>query len=155
MSKKKQTTGMIVIGSEAPITDVLTKLGQAKASFQKISETPYKSTGEGISGFGNIKLETSIDALVKHLAAIEAKREFHEKASVIILGSGENIKIPVFNLNGNSYEDLLHDICLRAKVLSFKERYDKLQEFEERVRGFLSEQDQKNILFNEINEFLS
>ena len=155
MAKGKQPTEMIVVGTGTSVTDRLSMLEKAKSSFQKISETQYKSTGEGITGFGHIKTEVSIDALVKHLAAIEAKRDYHERAVITILKSSEGISLPVFSLNGNTYEDLLHDICLRVSVLSCKEKYDKLQEYEKRVKELLSKEDQKKILFDEIDKFLS
>ena len=61
---------------------------------------------------------------------------------------------PVFEVNGASAEDWKNDIMLRIAIITHKEKLDKLTEYKERMTSFMSKEEQKAALLQEMAAFL-
>jgi hypothetical protein len=151
-SKEKIKKTELVLST--PVTDVLSNLEQMKQSLDKIYETPYR-TSKQITGLNSIQESTSVEDLLKTLAFIQTKEKAYNNALETITEKlGRAVSASVFKLEGFTLEEFEHDICLRIEVIEHKAKYDKLSEFQNKMKEFLSKEDQKQILYNEIENFM-
>lgn len=150
----KKTKATLTPGLAVAVTDnvpsVLDALNAEIASLKHIQETQYKTTGLPGMDFGNIKEEKVLDNLYRLASALVGKKHFYEKGMEWL---GINT-YPPFRWSGYSIEEWRDDILLRIAVLEHKDRLDKLNEFKDKMSKFLSEEDQKAILFKEMQAFL-
>lgn len=152
MKKSSKTTDLV--SANVPVVDVLANLEQMKQSLDKIYETPYK-TSKTIAGINSIQEATSVEDLLKTLAFIQTKEKaYNNAAETVTKKLGRAVSSSVFKLEGHTLEAFEHDICLRIEVLEHKAKYDKLSEFQNKMKDFLSKEDQKQILFGEIEKFM-
>lgn len=151
-SKKNQKTELISAG--APVTDVLANLEQMKHNLDKIYETPYR-TSKQITGLNSIQESTSVEDLLRTLAFIQTKEKAYNAAlETVTKKLGRPVSSSIFKLEGFTLEEFEHDICLRIEVIEHKAKYDKLSEFQNKMKEFLSKEDQKQILYGEIEKFM-
>lgn len=149
---KNQKTELISAG--APVTDVLANLEQMKQSLDKIYETPYR-TSKQIAGLNSIQESSSVEDLLRTLAFIQTKEKAYNAAlETVTKKLGRPVSSSVFKLEGFTLEEFEHDICLRIEVIEHKAKYDKLSEFQNKMKEFLSKEDQKQILYGEIEKFM-
>lgn len=129
------------------IPQVLDILDEQLKSMKLIEETPYKTSGQ-VGNFENIKNETDISNLIKiHSSAKGKDRAYHESAEDLGLN-------PYPSAGTDSLADIEHDIKLRIKLITQKETLDKLKQFKAEASKFLSQEDQKGILLNDMAKFL-
>lgn len=118
-------------------------------SLDHISDSKYKTSGN-LDGFGDIKKETNISNLIKAFSSIKGRETAYNAAA-------EEMNIdtyPVFEVNGASAEDWKNDIMLRIAIITHKEKLDKLTEYKERMTSFMSKEEQKAALLQEMAAFL-
>lgn len=148
MAKKEEKMDL-VLGDDLTVPSVIEKLDEKLDSLKHITETKYRTSGV-IEGVTDIKKETSIETLVRGLASIMVRKESYDRAAKE-LGL---TTYPQYQIGGCSLEDWTHDIKFRIDVLTHKETTDKLKEYRDKMSKFLSEQDQKQMLLNEMSSFL-
>lgn len=154
MSRKNPTTKVdatteLAVGSQFSVPDVITALDEKLKALKHVTDTKYRTSGV-LDGIGDIKSETKIDALIKALGSVMAREEIYNKAAVEL----ELTTYPTFQINGCSVADWRHDIRFRIDVINHKETADKLKDYRDKMSKFLSEQDQKNMLMDEMANFL-
>lgn len=132
------------------IPNELEKINQKLNSLQKITETPYKTSGELGNGFGNLKNETKIANLISLCSMINAKEAAYNAAAAE-LGLQT---FPEFSVNGYSSADCKSDIKLRIAVLSQQETLDKLNKAKSILSTFLSEEDKKRQALEDLKDLL-
>lgn len=153
MTKEKKNQKTVLVLS-TPVTDVLSNLEQMKQNLDKIYETPYK-TSKQITGLNSIQESTSVEDLLRTLAFIQTKEKAYNNAlETITKKLGRPVSASVFKLEGFTLEEFEHDIALRVEVIEHKAKYDKLSEFQNKIKDFLSKEDQKQILYKEIEKFM-
>lgn len=150
MTGKNQTKAVIVKGAK-PL-ETISKLDAVLNKLQQIQETPWKTSGEFGDGFPNIKNTSNVGlgVLLRMSAASSTRAELYHKAAARF----NKTKYPAFEISGFDDDAWQHDIKLRMDIDEQQEVYTKLKSFQERMRKFMSEEDQKEQLDNEISEFL-
>lgn len=150
---KKQEQGAakaeLALDSQFSVPDVITVLDDKLKALKHVTDTKYRTSGV-LDGIGDIKSETKIDALIRALGSVMAREDVYNRAA-------EELGLttyPSFQINGCSVADWKHDIRFRIDVINHKETADKLKEYRDKMSKFLSEQDQKNMLMNEMANFL-
>lgn len=152
MSKKEK--GLSVVGTFdlKNTTGILDKLDEALAKLKMVEESPYKTSGDpDLSPFGNIKTELKIENLVKLYSSIKIRATAYGDA-MVDLGIET---LGAFTQNGGTLDDWKHDIKLRMDIVNYQDRYNKLKEAKEKLRGFLSEEEQKLIILKSVAETLN
>jgi hypothetical protein len=149
MGTKSKTAGVAVL-TGASVPEIITKLESKIKELDHITDSKYRTSGN-LDGFGDIKKETSIGNLIKAFSSVMARGETYQR-SATALGIET---FPVFELNGGSVEDWQKDIQLRIAIIQHKETLDKLQSYRDKMKEFLSKEDQKAMLLEEMAAFLS
>lgn len=146
--KHTASTAVAVIHG-ANVIDSLEQIDAKLKSLKHITDSTYR-TSMNLPGFGDLKQETKIDVLLRALSMVNGKEKaYNEAASLVDLPS-----YPAFTEGGGNTKDWIQDIKLRIAIINSKETHDKLQEYKTKMSTFLSQQDQKNMLEQEMNSFL-
>lgn len=91
-----------------------------------------------------------MSTLIKMAASIISReRAYNDAASALGLQT-----FPQFKVNGNHKEEWLKDIKLQIAIITNSDTINKLKTFKDKAAKFLSEEDQKAILFAEMKTFL-
>ena len=144
---KKNTTALAK-ANEVP--NVLIILDQEIGKLKSISDSVYK-TGGNLEGFGDITKEMKIENLIRAHSAVKSKENAYNDAAKDL-----GLKTyPVFSISGGSSADWKKDILLRIDIINHKDKLDKLTSYKEKMSKFLSEEDQKAMLMQEMTDFLS
>lgn len=148
MSKKN--TGIAKVSAEVP--SMLKLLDDSIAKLQKIEETPFKTGSTKVDGFNNsISTETNMENLIRMHHSITAREEGYTKSGMALFGKKP---FPAFNIGGFSKADFIHDIELRIQIIKYQDTYNKLKGFKEKATELMSKEEQKEILFSEIENFI-
>jgi len=147
MSKKAKTTAIAV---KDQVPTIISKLDQEIAKLKVISESVYKTAGK-LETFGDIKVETKVENLVRAYSSISGKKEAYDRAARE-LGVKQCLE---FSINGGTLAEWKQDIMLRIDIITHQDKLDKLKSYKDKMSKFLSEEDQKAILMQEMTEFLS
>ena len=149
MANKKANTAVAIING-SNVIDSLAQIDEKLKSLKHITDSTYK-TSMSLPGFPNLKDETSVTALIKALSSVNGREKaYNEAAGLVGLTS-----YPAFSEGGGTTKDWIQDIQLRIAIINSKETHDKLQEYKTKMSTFLSQQDQKNMLEQEMNNFLA
>lgn len=155
MSKTNKNTtenqGLAVLnGKNTQMPAVLEMLDKALQSVDKITGSDY-ITGGNIEGFSkNVKDEQDIANLVKMAASVISRERAYNEAA-------ENLELstfPQFKIGGSTKDEWIKDIKLRIAIINNSDTINKIKEFKEKTAKFLSEEDQKAILFKDMENFL-
>lgn len=154
MNTPNNAVPALVVTADTSTADVLKILATAAENMKRIQETPWKTNGNYGDGFPNIKdtngSKIPVDTLIRMNAAAHLREtHYHEAAARMGLS-----KYPAFQINGGNYEAWAHDIKLRYELDSQEETYNKLKEYSEKMKTFLSAAEQKQQLTADIAEFL-
>lgn len=147
----KNDKGLSIVGKDVP--NVLALLDAELAKLKKITDCPPRTTGQLDLDNGNtinIQTETKVENLVKGLSSLIGRKYFYDKAQEA-LGIKE---IPVFSVGG-TIEHWIEDIKLRLAILQHEDKRAKLEGFKVKMSGFLSQEDQKGMLLDEMSKYLS
>jgi hypothetical protein len=155
MATKEKTTAHATVSSEVALMDttnvpsILQALEAKIKSLDHVSDSKYKTSGN-LEGFGDIKKETNVGNLIKAFSSVRGRgAAYNDAASDLGITT-----FPVFEISGGSVSDWKQDITLRINILTHKETLDKLNSYKEKFQKFLSEEDQKAMLLNEMASFL-
>ena len=147
---KKATGAELSTLATFSVPDVISQLEKKIKELDHITDSKYRTSGN-LDGFGDIKKETSIANLIKAFSVVMAKANAYQAAATEL-----NIAtFPVFEVNGGSVEDWKKDIQLRIAIIEHKETLDKLQGYRDKMKEFLSKEDQKAMLMQEMAAFLA
>lgn len=152
-NKNKSTEVLVVQAKDGKISvpNALEALNKKLDGIKKVQDTPYKTSGDMSSiGFGSVKTEMLVENLVRGLSIIIAKEDAYQKAAER-LGL---TSVPAFNVAGGSLEDWTTDIKLRIQIIQQEETMKKLTAARDKMAKFLSEEDQKRIVLNEISDII-
>jgi hypothetical protein len=146
--KAESTETAVALSMEVP--NVIAALEAKIKALDHITDSKYR-TGGKLDGFGDIKQETNISNLIKAFSSIRGREKaYAEAAEEMGLST-----FPVFEANGSTSEDWKQDILLRIAIINHKDTLDKLTEYRNKMKEFLSKEDQKAILFAEMEAFMS
>lgn len=148
--KENKKTNAVALKETNKIPEMLTVLDGKIAELKTITDSVYKTTGN-LEGFGDIKAETKIENLIRAFSSVNGRKKAYDEAAAI-LGLTSH---PQFTVSGGTVEDWEQDIKLRIEIITHKDKLDKLNEYKEKMSKFLSEEDQKAMLVNEMTEFFS
>jgi hypothetical protein len=149
MTKKKASSEIATL-ADAGVPTVIAQLEAKIKELDHITDSKYRTSGN-LDGFGDIKKETSISNLIKAFSVVMAKaKAYAESADELNVES-----FPVFEVNGGSVSDWKKDIQLRIAIINHKETLDKLTSYRDKMKEFLSKEDQKAILMAEMAAFLT
>lgn len=149
MSGKKKDSSVALVKKDAGVPEILSALDREIKSLEHITDTVYKTTGR-LTGFNDIKTETKVENLIRAFSSVLGKSKMYGDA---IAELGLPIA-PQFTIDGGTVEDWKHDITLRINIINHKDKLDKLNEYKNKMSKFLSEQDQKAMLMEEMATFL-
>jgi hypothetical protein len=151
MAKGAKSTALALnVNSEVP--EVLSLLDAELKSLKQITDKPYKTTGNLDMG-GNtmdIKTEQKVVNLIRAFSSVNGREKAYTEAAQAL----ELKEWPAFEVSGGSAEDWRQDIQTRLAVIQYEDRKNKLQGFQDQMKKFLSESDQKAILLKEMAAFL-
>lgn len=146
MSKKGAATTAIAKIEDVP--QVLSLLDQEIGKLKTISESVYKTTGN-LDGFGDIKAETKLENLIRAFSSVKGREKAYDEAARDL-----GLKTyPQFSVSGGTAADWKQDILLRIDIITHKDKLDKLNEYKDKMSKFLSAEDQKSMLMQEMAEF--
>jgi len=138
-----------VVLATSQVPDVLTLLDKQIAGLKKIADSVYKTSGV-LEVFGDIKVETKLENLIRaHSMVINKEEAYNRSAKILGLTT-----YPQFSISGGTSKDWEQDILLRIDIITHKKKLDKLNAYKERMSKFLSEEDQKAMLLKEMAEFI-
>lgn len=144
---KKPTTA-VAIAKVEDVPQVLSLLDQEIGKLKVISESVYKTTGN-LEGFGDIKAETKVENLIRAFSSVKGREEAYNKAAKELNLS----TYPQFSVSGGNAADWKQDILLRIDIITHKDKLDKLTEYKDKMSKFLSAEDQKAMLLNEMADY--
>lgn len=146
MGTKKASNAIAKTGDVASVINVL----DAKIkSLDHISDSKYKTSNK-LDGFGDIKSETKIDNLIKAYSSIKGREKAYTEAA-------EDMGLttyPQFEVNGSTADEWKSDIMLRIAIINHKDTLDKLTAYKEKMQQFMSKEEQKAALLQEMGAFL-
>lgn len=150
--KKKTTSSMSEVPAlvENSVPEIMQKLENEIKQLDHLTDSKYRTSGN-LDGFGDIKKETSSSNLIKAFSTVVAKANAYATAAAEL----EVESFPVFEVNGGTVNDWKQDIKLRIAIINHKEKLDKLNYFRDEMKKFLSKEDQKSQLMQEMASFLS
>lgn len=148
MRKKEKPTAALVL-SNTEVPNVLSLLDKQIANLKKVEDSVYKTTGT-LEGFGDIKQETKLENLIRAHSSVMNKEKFYNESAKDL---GLNT-YPQFTISGGTSADWKQDILLRIDIITHKEKLDKLKSYKDKMSKFLSEEDQKAMLMQEMATFL-
>ncbi len=148
--KSTKTNNKLALRTDVP--SILSTLDEELSSLKKITDKPYITTGNTILGNTSIdiKTETKIDNLVKVFSSISGRASAYQKA-MDELGIDQ---APEFNVEGGTLAQWKEDIQKRLSVIKYEDRKNTLQGFKDKMSKFLSEEDQKKVLLEEMRSYL-
>jgi hypothetical protein len=149
MAKSKTATSEVATMDVTNVPAIISALEEKIKSLSHVTDSKYKTSGV-LDGFGDIKKETNVGNLIKAFSSVKGRGEAYVKAAED-LGL---VTFPVFELNGGTVEDWKKDITLRINIINHKETLDKLNTYKDKFQKFLSEEDQKMMLLQEMAQFL-
>lgn len=149
-TKKNEDLGIVKI-DRSNIPKTISKLEQAIKKLKHIEDTPWKSSGT-ISGFPtNIRNETLIPNLIRMFSVfVQREKAYYDAADILGIKTR-----PVYDDNGATREGIEEDVKLRIEIIQQKDTLDKLNEFKQKASKFMSEEDQKRDLFDQMESFLN
>ena len=148
-TKPDATLAVATISTDTPITSVVALLEEKLSKLKSIETSSFKA-GTNLDAFGNIQSITDIKTLIKAFSYVTKKKAAYDEAAEA-LGMDN---YPVFDQDGYSAEAWQEDIKLRIAIINHKETYDTLKGLKEQASKFLTESDQKAILFEKIVGFV-
>jgi len=131
-------------------SDVLEQLNAKIASLKRIEESIFKTNGL-LDGFGDIKLETKIENLIRAFSSVKIRELGYNNAAAEL----KRKEYPAFAIGSGTADDWKHDILLRIDILEHKETLDKLNMFKNKMSKFMSEAEQKEMLIKEMQDFFN
>ena len=149
-TKKEATSTSTAVALSMEVPSVIAALEAKIKALDHITDSKYR-TGGNLDGFGDLKKETNIGNLIKAFSSIRGREKaYNDAAEEMGLTT-----FPVFEANGSNAEDWKQDILLRIAIINHKDTLDKLTEYRNKMKEFLSKEDQKAILFAEMEAFMS
>jgi len=153
MSKKGEEKVVLSTELAAPgqfnVPQIIEALEAEIKTLSHISDSKYATSGT-LDGFGDIKKETKVANLIKAYSSVMGRKAGYDAAAADL---GEKA-YPEFDLGGGTAAQWKKDIQLRINIINHKEKLDKLNYFKEQSAKFLSEEDQKAMLFAEMAAYL-
>lgn len=144
MAKKKENSNLAVATLGTSVPDALGALRAELKNLREISESSYRTGGSGmVSGFPvSIQQETNIETLIKmHSSVAGREKAYNASQARLSEVAGGPITAPPFKDNGQSLENIEHDIAHRIKVLNITDRKKMLEDLLKEAETFLSEKD--------------
>lgn len=129
---------------------IINALDEKLKSLSHVTDSNYRTAGK-LEGIGDIKTMTSIDELIKAYSVICSKEQAYN-AAALDLGLSE---FKEFTLFGHTREDWKLDIKLRMDLITHKDTLEKINNYKSKFEKFLSVDDQKTMLLNELANFLA
>lgn len=133
---------------------MIKQLDERIKGFDNISDSKYKTSGN-LTGYGNIQKIEDIQSLIKAHASVTAQERLYNEASDAISKKTGLKTWPVFQLDGAEADALRHDIELRIQILTHHQQLEKLKALREKAKSFLTQEEQKAIFAEELNDFLN
>lgn len=150
MSSKTKSTKMEVL-AKTDTPEILTKLESEIAKLKDIESAPWKTSGV-VDGFStNIHDEKNIKTLIKMMSAVLGRETAYNNAQDFL---GRK-SAPAYDMNGANASQIKDDINLRIDIIEHKDKLEKLKGFKDKMTSFLSQQEQKEMLLNEMKSYLS
>jgi hypothetical protein len=146
MGTKKETG--LVLDNKTTIPNAISAIDAQLAELTKITNCAPK-TAWNLDGFGDLSKETKLENLIRAYSSIAGKEAaYHAAAKDLQLSI-----YPEFTINGANKENWLHDIKLRIAVIQHETKLNKLNEYKEKLAKFMTEEDQKAMLFKDMASF--
>jgi hypothetical protein len=117
---------------------------------KRIEESVYRTTGQ-LDGYPNIKTHTKVEDLYKILGTVIGMHDVYVKATQRL---GKKTA-PQFTVCGGTLEDWTEDIALRIDIINQDSKLQALKTAKEKMEKFLSEEDQKKMVLQEIESALA
>lgn len=141
MSTKKESTAVVVIGST--VIDALKAIKKELKDLQQISETAYKTGGDGkVPGFPNsIQTETSVEQLIMMHSSVYGRSNAYDASQERLTKVAKvDIVAPPFRVNGATLDAIEEDIALRIKVLNISKRKNFLEELLKEGESYMTKE---------------
>jgi len=130
------------------VPTILSKLEKELENLKHISETNYRTSG--IVDNTDIKTLTKESDLIAIFGGIITREKVYNEAAKEL----GRTTYPIFQIGGCNTLDWKHDIDLRIQIITHEERKSNLEKAYDKMKRFLSEEDQKAIAMKEIAELL-
>lgn len=143
-------TGVAKLGGKT-IPEVLTFLATKLDSLTKITDQPYKTSGQ-IEGFSSIKEMTKIEQLIAMGASVAVREEAYNLYAKNVLKMDS---FPVYKLSGFEKVDIDADIALRIAVINHSETVTKLNELKKAATEFMSTEEKKELFLKNMENALT
>ncbi len=145
----KTTAAALATAKDLATLPILKKIDEKIATMKKIEETPYRTNG--VYKGTDIKKEMKIETLYLVLGNVIGMHDHYAKA---IARVGKKTA-PQFTIEGGTLEDWTEDIKLRIAVIEQDTKLTALKTAKEKMEKFLSEEDQKRVILQELDSLLS
>lgn len=149
MSKVKDQANLAVALKGTTIPAALAVIDQKLSAVKKITESVYKTSGKVDSFTVSLKDEQLEENVIRMLSVIVLRNKAYDEAAALLGVSSTKL----FKYNGSPLEDWVEDAKLRINIINNHEQETKLKEFKDKLSKFMSEEDQKELLFQEIGNY--
>jgi hypothetical protein len=149
-TKNKAKKNELALGDQFNAIDAMDLLRQELKQLKSVTECPFKTS----SGFsvGGVTLQTETNILNLLKVGSEATRRNNDYLEYCTaMGLTE---FPQFSINGNTLEQINHDIKLKMDVINYSERKAELEELLKEAEGFMSAQDKQQLFFAKLQSKL-
>lgn len=148
--KNNKNTGLSTVGGSS-IPEVLGFLNQKLENLTKITDQPYKTSGQ-IEGFSSIKEMTKIEQLIAMGASVAVREDAYNLYAKNVLKMDT---FPVYKLSGFEKADIDADIALRIAVINHSETVTKLNELKKAATEFMSTEEKKELFLKNMENALN
>lgn len=132
------------------VPGIISALDDKLKSLSHVTDSKYRTTGK-LDGIGDIKEMTKIEDLIKAYSVIVAKEKAYNEAALDL----DINTFKEFTVFGHTKNDWKLDIKLRIDLINHKDTLEQLKMYKSKFEKFLSEEDQKSMLINELASFLA
>ena len=148
--ENKMTVTALSTTKDLATLPILKQLDEKIAAMKRIEDSVYRTTGN-LDGYPNIKTETKVDNLYRALGTVIGMSSVYQQAVDRLNRSSA----PQFTICGGTLEDWTADIQLRIDIIEQDSKLQALKTAKEKMEKFLSEEDQKRMVLQELEGLLS
>lgn len=143
---------MSTIVKKTDVPSVLLALKKEHENIKAVVESPFKTSAAlDLSQIGLGKLNTikDVDLLIKAHAVLKRMKVDYDESAASLM-SGQQVKS--WTMNGNTFEDIEHDIKLQINIINVDDRKKELDALIKEAESFMTKEDQYALFIDKVKK---
>jgi hypothetical protein len=148
-NQPKESVELSIVNNIDNIPAILEGINGKIATIKLITDRTYK-TSMNLEGFGDLSKSENISNLIKAFSVIRTREVAYNEAAKEL----EVNTYPQFEIGGGNAEAWKGDISLRIQIIKQADTLSKLEQARDEMKQFLSQEDQKKMAAQKIQDLL-